>query len=61
MLRRFRRHHGLRIVFQVWATWSESLMFWRLVVEFPSDQEICQASLEGGYLRKRIGIIGKMP
>ena len=27
----------------------------------PSDQEIRQASLEGGYLRKRIGIIGRWP
>ena len=27
-------------------------MFWRLVVESLSDQEICQASLDGGYFKK---------
>ena len=29
-------------------------MFWRLVVEFPSNQEIHQASLEGEYFREEI-------
>ena len=27
-------------------------MFWRLAVKSPSNQEICQASLEGGYFKK---------
>ena len=28
-------------------------MFWRLEVEFLADQEICQASLEGEYFKKK--------
>ena len=28
-------------------------MFWKLEVEFLADQEICQASLEGEYFKKK--------
>jgi len=31
------------------------------VVDSPSDQEVRQDSSEGGFLRKRVGIIGRWP
>ena len=55
MLRRFERHHGLRIVVWelsnlIWA--SEVINVWKLAIESTLDQESKEAPLEGEYFKK---------